>query len=57
MAMASMPMSMDSTAIDDYWTTEELEISLTIHSRTALCAVAICVGASGAINTTRAIFL
>jgi hypothetical protein len=28
MAMTSMPMSMDSTAIEDYWTTEELKISL-----------------------------
>jgi hypothetical protein len=28
MAMTSMPMSMDSTAIEDYWTTEALSISL-----------------------------
>jgi hypothetical protein len=28
MAMTSMPMSMDSTAVEDYWTTDELEISL-----------------------------
>jgi hypothetical protein len=28
MAMTSMPMSMDSTAVEDYWTTDELKISL-----------------------------